>query len=34
MYFMFIAFRTTPIETSLNYIDQQPHIKIPVNIKY
>ena len=26
-----LAFRTTPVETSLNYIDQIPHIKIPVS---
>ena len=25
------AFRTTPIETSLNYIEQQPDIKLPVS---
>ena len=28
-----IAFRTTPVETSLNYIEQLPNIKLPVCLK-
>jgi hypothetical protein len=30
---IFTAYRTTPVETSLNYIDQQSNIKIPVSNK-
>ena len=33
IYYFPIAYRTTPVETSLNYMDQQSHIKIPVSIK-